>query len=95
MEEIPDQEQGQAPDALEILALVSGGRLTVNWIHDRRRSDIETLAERFLDHLKQLIAHCLSPEAGGDTPSDFPLAGLDDDKLGRLAAMLDSSESEG
>ena len=33
---------------------------------------------------RRSIAHCLSPEAGGFTPSDFPLAGLDQAALDRL-----------
>ena len=36
--------------------------------------------------MRELIAHCLSPDAGGFTPSDFPLAGLDARELGLLLA---------
>ena len=35
------------------------------------------LAEQFLAGLRGLIAHCLTPGVGGHTPSDFPLAGVD------------------
>ncbi len=49
-------------------------------------------AERLLaataDALRDVLAHCRDPQAGGLTPSDFPDAGLDqgqlDDLLGRL-----------
>jgi hypothetical protein len=34
--------------------------------------------------LRELIEHCKSPEAGGYTPSDFPLAGLDQAGLDHL-----------
>ena len=37
-----------------------------------------------IEALTELIAHCQSPEAGGYTPSDFPLAGLLQHQLDRL-----------
>jgi amino acid adenylation domain-containing protein/non-ribosomal peptide synthase protein (TIGR01720 family) len=64
---------------LEIDAMIAGGRLRVDW---RFSSDIfgvqtiERLAGSFTRLLRDLIAHCLSIEFGGFTPSDFPLAGL-------------------
>jgi hypothetical protein len=38
-----------------------------------RKETIEAVAGRFVAALRELIAHCQSPEAGGFTPSDFPL----------------------
>ncbi|HEX7184129.1 MAG TPA: non-ribosomal peptide synthase/polyketide synthase [Thermoanaerobaculia bacterium] len=64
---------------LEISAAVIGGGLEVSWIYSRelhRRETIAALADQFLASLRRLIAHCLSSDAGGYTPSDFPLAGL-------------------
>jgi non-ribosomal peptide synthase protein (TIGR01720 family) len=49
-----------------------------------RRETIEELAEGFIDELKSLIAHCQSPDAGAYTPSDFPQAKLDVDKLSSI-----------
>jgi len=49
-----------------------------------RRSTIEALAEGFIEALRSLIAHCLSPQAGGYTPSDFPLAKVDQQRLDRM-----------
>jgi amino acid adenylation domain-containing protein/non-ribosomal peptide synthase protein (TIGR01720 family) len=68
-------------------ALVLNDRLRVNWTYDPHRhlpATAERLARSFLDELGVLIAHCLSPEAGGVTPSDFPLARLDQVALDRL-----------
>jgi amino acid adenylation domain-containing protein/non-ribosomal peptide synthase protein (TIGR01720 family) len=68
-------------------ALVLDDRLRVNWTYDRLRHLPETaerLAHGFLAELEALTAHCLSPEAGGFTPSDFPLARLDQEALDRL-----------
>src|SRR5207302_3653956 len=47
-------------------------------------STIAALAERYLVALRELIAHCREPEAGGYTPSDFPLARLSQPELDRL-----------
>jgi non-ribosomal peptide synthase protein (TIGR01720 family) len=53
---------------------------------------VESLAESFVTALQALIAHCQSPEAGGYTPSDFPLAKLDEQKLSKLATLIDKSD---
>jgi amino acid adenylation domain-containing protein/non-ribosomal peptide synthase protein (TIGR01720 family) len=75
------------PYLLELSASVRGGRLSVAWIYSENRhlpSTIEALGRRFLEALQGLIAHCLSPAAGGYTPSDFPLARLDPRQLDRI-----------
>src|SRR6185369_16554091 len=60
---------------LEIRGGVSGGclQLRVNYCENlHRRETIEGLAANIIQSLRTLIAHCLSPDAGGYTPSDFP-----------------------
>jgi len=54
-----------------------------------KRPTIERFAELFGEELRNIIAHCLSPEAGGYTASDFKEAGLDDEDLD---ALLDELE---
>ncbi|HVR95615.1 MAG TPA: amino acid adenylation domain-containing protein, partial [Thermoanaerobaculia bacterium] len=81
------------PYLLEINGRVAGGRLSLSWIYNEsrhRRATVEAVAADFLAALRDLIAHCLSPEAGGVTPSDFPLARLDQAALDRLAAAVPS-----
>lgn len=76
---------------LEVNAYVQGGRLTVQWSFSRgiyRRETIEQLAAAHMDALRSLISHCVSPEAGGYTPSDFPEADLSQDDLDRLLSRL-------
>jgi amino acid adenylation domain-containing protein len=51
-----------------------------------RAETVERLAERFLDELRALVAHCRSPHAGGYTPSDFPLARIGAEALDALRA---------
>ena len=53
-----------------------------------RRSTIESIATHYLEALRSRITHCLSPEAGRFTPSDFPLANLDDQPFDKLARMI-------
>jgi amino acid adenylation domain-containing protein/non-ribosomal peptide synthase protein (TIGR01720 family) len=80
-------------------ALVLEGRLQVSWGYGRRHaaSTVERLAALFLTSLRELIAHCLAPGAGGLTPSDLPLAGLDQEAIegvleaeGRRGAIEDA-----
>ena len=73
---------------LEVNASVSGGCLRVSWSYGGqvyRRETIERLAAGYLAALREIVAHCQSPQAGGWTPSDFPLAQLDQEALDRLA----------
>ncbi|MGH7137308.1 MAG: condensation domain-containing protein, partial [Pirellulales bacterium] len=76
---------------IEINAAVFDGCLRVDWTFCRNlhhRETIERLAADFRDRLTALIAHCLSPDAGAFTPSDFPLARLNDSELDKLANLL-------
>jgi amino acid adenylation domain-containing protein/non-ribosomal peptide synthase protein (TIGR01720 family) len=80
-------EREQRRYLLEIVALISGGELIVQWSYNTQlhlAETIEGLAERYITELRELIAHCLSAGAGGYTPSDFSLAGLDEQKLDRI-----------
>lgn len=75
---------GRRRHLLDVTANVTGGRLRVLITYSaarHRRESIERLAHHYLQALEQLIAHCLSPEAGGYTPSDFALARIDQDEL--------------
>ncbi len=72
---------------LDVLALVVDGRLQVGWTYSEdvhRCETIARLADGFLHAIRELVKHCLAPGAGGYTPSDFPLAGLDQATLDRL-----------
>ena len=76
---------------LEITALIVGGQLRVEWRYSRqvyRQETIEELARRYLEILLTLIEHCLAPEAGGFTPSDFPEAGLSQEELDEFVLEL-------
>ncbi|MGK4008334.1 non-ribosomal peptide synthase/polyketide synthase [Sorangium sp. So ce1036] len=72
------------------------GRLRFEWtyspaVHDA--ATVERLAARFVASLRRLIAHCASGEAFGYTPSDFPLARLEQGALDGLLGALRDVES--
>ncbi|NDJ21054.1 amino acid adenylation domain-containing protein [Nostoc sp. B(2019)] len=59
---------------LEINAGIYQGHLEISWAYSNqlhRQTTIEVLAQRFIEALRSLIAHCQSCDAGGFTPSDF------------------------
>ncbi|MCP4662043.1 MAG: non-ribosomal peptide synthetase, partial [bacterium] len=76
---------------LEINGGIANGCLRLTWTYSEnlhRRATIEALGTGFLEALRGLIRHCLSPDAGGLTPSDIPEAGLDQARIDQLVAEL-------
>ena len=69
-------------------AAIADGRMQLSWRYSReryRKATIETLAGHYVQHLKALIAHCLLPDSGSYTPSDFPLVALAQSDLDAMA----------
>ncbi|MBW4685857.1 MAG: amino acid adenylation domain-containing protein [Komarekiella atlantica HA4396-MV6] len=59
---------------LEINAGIYQEQLEMSWAYSNqlhRQTTIEVLAQRFIEALRSLIAHCQSNNVGGFTPSDF------------------------
>jgi len=76
---------------LDLGVAVSGGRLTMTWLYSanvHEASTIDELADRTMESLQDLIAFCLSPEAGGYTPSDFKRVKLRAEVLDAIVAKL-------
>ncbi|MFL9462640.1 amino acid adenylation domain-containing protein [Scytonema tolypothrichoides VB-61278_2] len=76
---------------LEVNSIIFGSQLRLDWTYSENlhhSSTIERLAHEFLQALRGLIAHCLAPEAGGYTPSDFPLARLNDVELEQMLSNV-------
>ncbi|MFC0106253.1 amino acid adenylation domain-containing protein [Kibdelosporangium aridum] len=68
------------PYLIDVVGITNAGRLEVSWFYSPNvfaQQTIQQLADRFADHLRQIVEHCGRPGAGGRTPSDFPLAGID------------------
>ncbi|EPL10975.1 peptide synthase [Pseudomonas sp. CF150] len=83
------------PNELSIDSQVYGGELVLRWTFSRERHDqqvIGDLAEAYLAELHSLIAHCLQDDAGGLTPSDFPLARLTQVQLDALPVPASAIE---
>jgi amino acid adenylation domain-containing protein/non-ribosomal peptide synthase protein (TIGR01720 family) len=77
----------QRTHRIEANALVAAGRLRIDWTFStnlHRKATIEKLATSYREALCGIIAHCKSPDAGGYTPSDFPLASLGQTELDRV-----------
>ncbi|MFO0760432.1 MAG: amino acid adenylation domain-containing protein [Byssovorax sp.] len=75
---------------VNVVASVIAGKLTVRFFYSEARhraSTIEGLASAFLAALGDLIAHCLSPEAGGYTPSDFQKSKLGQEDINLLTGL--------
>ncbi|WOX15492.1 non-ribosomal peptide synthetase [Streptomyces sp. N50] len=75
------------PHRIDIVAAVNGGRLQVDWIYstaNHHADTIEQLAEQFVTALRGVVRHCLLGSSGGATPSDFPLARLDQAGVDRV-----------
>ncbi|MEO5729911.1 MAG: condensation domain-containing protein, partial [Byssovorax sp.] len=80
---------------LDVNATIAEGRLHVRWIYSENRHEkatIEALARRYTEALAALIAHCVSPEARGVTPSDFEDAGLSQEALDMLVGVVDDDD---
>ncbi|ASV39895.1 non-ribosomal peptide synthetase [Pseudomonas sp. NS1(2017)] len=83
------------PNELSVDSQVYGGELVLRWTFSRERHDqqsIHELADAYLAELQSLIAHCLQDDAGGLTPSDFPLAHLTQSQLDSLPIAASAIE---
>ncbi|HKH46952.1 MAG TPA: amino acid adenylation domain-containing protein, partial [Thermoanaerobaculia bacterium] len=90
----PSRESSQPRShLLGVEASIVGGRLQTSWTYSANRhasATIAGLAEACLAALRGLIAHCRNARAAGSsffTPSDFPLAGLDQATLDSILAL--------
>ena len=83
------------PNTLSVDSQVYGGELVLRWTFSRERHDqhtIRELAEAYVAELQSLVAHCLKDDAGGLTPSDFPLAHLTQAQLDALPVPASAIE---
>jgi len=88
---------GQRIFVLEVYGMISKGRLEFDFefseaLHDR--ATIEKLASDFSAALEALIQHCLSPEAGGFTASDFSDFAWDAGDLSSITDAISKSQQD-
>ncbi|MGW7020115.1 non-ribosomal peptide synthase/polyketide synthase [Streptomyces decoyicus] len=75
------------PHLIDVVGLVTDKRLEFTWSYSKNlhlRTTVAKLAEEMAAELREIVRHCAEPDAGGRTPSDFPLAGLDQETVDRL-----------
>jgi len=76
---------------IEINCLIRNGCFESRWSYSRHHyaaGTMERMATRFHQYLRDLIQYCLSPEAGGHSLSDFPLADLNAESFDQIASLL-------
>jgi non-ribosomal peptide synthase protein (TIGR01720 family) len=72
---------------LDVSGVVEGGELQLSWLFSDQVHDeatVRRLAEEMVRELGEIVEHCAQPGVGGRTPSDFPLARLDQSAVDRL-----------
>ncbi|WP_326613088.1 non-ribosomal peptide synthase/polyketide synthase [Streptomyces scopuliridis] len=75
---------------IDVIGVVAGGRLTFTWTYStelHHPATIERLAKDFASEISGFVRHCAQPDAGGRTPSDFPLARLDQGTVDALVGV--------
>jgi amino acid adenylation domain-containing protein/non-ribosomal peptide synthase protein (TIGR01720 family) len=81
----PDAER---PYLIEVVGAIERQRLEFTWYYSagvHHEETVRRLAGELTGALREIIAHCRRPDTGGRTPSDFPLARLDQAGVDRLA----------
>ena len=77
---------------LDVNGMVVNDRLKVDFMYNDKihgRETIEHLSDGFITALRDLINHCIQPESGGYTPSDFDKVELDEEELGSILDELE------
>ncbi|MFO0760429.1 MAG: amino acid adenylation domain-containing protein [Byssovorax sp.] len=83
---------------VDVNASVIGGKLVVRFTYSENRHEratIEALSQGYAKALRALIDHCLSPGAGGATPSDFQEENLTDDLIAMVASLDPNAAIDG
>src|SRR6185437_1841752 len=81
---------------LDVVGMVREGRLELRAIYSANHytsQSIQRLLEEYTNALASIITHCKEQGAGGHTPSDFSLAGLDEKRLEKIASLLEKFDS--
>ncbi|MDQ4011666.1 MAG: amino acid adenylation domain-containing protein, partial [Actinomycetota bacterium] len=79
--------QSVRPCLLDVVGQVENGELELAWTYSSQLHDeatVRRLATEMIEALREIVQHCAAPGAGGRTPSDFPLARLDQSAVDRL-----------
>jgi len=78
--------------------MVTGAQLRMHWTYSELVYSEETiteLAELYMQALREIINKSQAPASRAFTASDFPLAALNEETLGRLSTLLNTLADEG
>ncbi len=81
--------------SLEINGLIRDARLRFYWYYNTKihqTATIKTVAEELINAMRTIISRSKSLESEAHTPSDFPLAKLDQRKLNKLSKLVGNKE---
>ncbi len=84
--------KGQRRHLLNVNGSVIESRLQLEWKYSsafHHQATVENLAKNYVKVLEAIIDHCISKEAGGYTPSDFPEVDLSQEALDELLAEIE------
>jgi non-ribosomal peptide synthase protein (TIGR01720 family) len=84
------------PFKLSVVGSVRGGELVMAWKYSRNlhlHETIKTVAADYIKALAEIIDHCRSVQAGGFTPSDFPMVNLNQQQLDKIISRVGKARS--
>jgi amino acid adenylation domain-containing protein/non-ribosomal peptide synthase protein (TIGR01720 family) len=87
----PHDLAGERAFLIEVNCAIVGGRFSIDWAYSGQlfaSNTIERIAERYMIALRRLIHHGLSSAGVEYSPSDFPLAGIDQTDLDKVLRSL-------
>ena len=82
---------GERDYVIDLTSGVFDGQLRMEWAYSRNlhhESTIRDLANNFVLALRLLVQHCRQTQRAGYTPSDFILAGLDQEELDKILTRV-------
>ena len=80
---------------LDIYGIVINDQLKIGWRFSQNlfdETEIEKLVKRNIENLEKIIEFCLQEKNRGFTPSDFPLANLDQEQLDKIVERYSDIE---
>ncbi|WP_414542082.1 amino acid adenylation domain-containing protein [Nostoc sp. CCY0012] len=82
---------GSRRHLIDISGFVSRGRLQLDWTYSttiHKDATVSSLADKFVQALREIISYCQAADAGGYTPSDFSKAKVSQKDLDFLLAKI-------
>jgi amino acid adenylation domain-containing protein/non-ribosomal peptide synthase protein (TIGR01720 family) len=95
---LPRSDEGERAHLIDINGRVTDGRMEMVWSYSDQIHDevtVARLAHRYIEVLGELIDYCCASATDGYTPSDFPLAGLDQQALDAIQQRFASPAMPG